>query len=128
MSHVIVWLIALSFGFVVTYALAGLDHAISTLVAGAIVIFSFLFTRFFKVAGRHGVSKMGTAWLAQELRRMTLRVLLTLVLAGFAFKLTYPDWGVAFWLSVAIYYQVGLLLHLRDIRKPVPSEEKTTVV
>jgi len=117
MIHVIVWAIALSLGFVITYALTGYEDALSLLVAGGIVIAAFLFSRLFKVAGRHGVSKMGTAWLTQELRQMVWRMVMTLVLAGLAFKLAWPQWGVAFWLSVAIYYQIGLILHLRDIRR-----------
>jgi len=106
MMHFVVWLIALSSGFFITYAVCGWNDACSVLVAGGIVIISFLISRFFKVAGRHPVSKMGTAWLTQELRQMAWRVALTLILAGLAFKLTWPLWGVAFWLSVAIYYQV----------------------
>lgn len=117
MIHLIAWLIALSLGFIVTYALTGYDDAMSSMAAGIIVISSFLFSRFFKVAGRHAVSKMGTAWLTQELRQMAWRVALTLAVAGVAFKLAWPSWGVAFWLSVANYYQVGLILHLRDIRQ-----------
>ena len=116
MMHFIVWLIALSSGFFITYAVRSWNDACSVLVAGGIVILSFLISRFFKVAGRHTVSKMGTAWLTQELRQMAWRVALTLILAGLAFKLNWPLWGVAFWLSVAIYYQVGLVMHLRDIR------------
>jgi hypothetical protein len=116
MMYSIVWLIALSSGFFITYAVSTWSDACSTLAAGGIVIISFLISRFFKVAGRHPVSKMGTAWLTQELRQMAWRVAMTLILAGLAFKLAWPLWGVAFWLSVAIYYQVGLALHLRDIR------------
>jgi len=128
MMHLIVWLIALSLGFSITYALATWTDACSTLAAGGIVLASFLISRFFKVAGRHAVSKMGTAWLTQELRQMAWRVALSLILAGLAYKLAYPEWGVAFWLSVAIYYQVGLALHLRDIRlqasQPTSTIEK----
>lgn len=125
MMHFVVWLIALSSGFFITYAVCGWNDACSVLVAGGIVIISFLISRFFKVAGRHPVSKMGTAWLTQELRQMAWRVALTLILGGLAFKLTWPLWGVAFWLSVAIYYQVGLVMHLRDIRKLASSTTNT---
>ncbi|HQR06066.1 MAG TPA: hypothetical protein PLN21_04545 [Gemmatales bacterium] len=116
MMQLIVWLIALSLGFSITYALTTWTDACSSLAAGGIVLGSFLISRFFKVAGRHTVSKMGTAWLTQELRQMGWRVALSLILAGLAYKLAYPEWGVAFWLCIAIYYQVGLMLHLRDIQ------------
>ena len=126
--HLIVWMIAPSIGFVITYALIGWVDAISSLAAAGIVLVTFQITHLFKVAGQGHVSKMGTAWLTQELRRLAWRMLLTLVLAGVAFKLAYPDWGIAFWLSVAIYYQVGLVLHLREIRQAVPSAKTTTNV
>ncbi len=125
MMHIVVWLIALSSGFFITYGVSSWNDACSTLAAGVIVIISFLISRFFKVAGRHTVSKMGTAWLTQELRQMAWRVALTLILAGLAFKLTWPLWGVAFWLSVAIYYQVGLVMQLRDFRKLASSTTNT---
>jgi hypothetical protein len=126
MMQLVVWLIAVSLGFSITYALATWTDACSSVVAGGIVLASFLISRFFKVAGRHTVSKMGTAWLTQELRQMAWRVALSLILAGLAFKLAYPAWGVAFWLSVAIYYQVGLVLHLRDIR--VKASQATNTI
>lgn len=116
MMHLFVWLVVVSLGFVITYAVASFNDACSTLVAAAAIISSFLITRLFKVAGRHTVSKMGTAWMTQELRRMAWRVTISLFLAGLAFKLAWPQWGVAFWLSFAIYYQTGLILHLREIR------------
>ena len=125
MMYLVVWFIALSLGFFITYAIANWTDACSTLVAGGIVVASFLITRLFKVAGRHTVSKMGTAWLTQELRQMAWRMALSLILAGLAFKLAYPDWGVAYWLSVAIYYQIGLLLHLRDIRHKASAVTNT---
>lgn len=117
MTSIIVWVLAVSLGYAVTYATAGNVHAISSIVAALIVICSFQISQFFKVAGSVAVSKMGTAWLTQELRRMAWRVAMTLVMAGVAFKLAWPQWGVAFWLCVAVYYQVGLVLHLRDIRR-----------
>ena len=126
--HLIVWMIAASIGFVITYALTDWVNAISTLAGVGIVFVTFQITQLFKVAGRGHVSKMGTDWLTQELRRMVWRVLLTLVLAGITFKLTWPEWGMAFWLSVAAYYQVGLALHLREIRQRIPSVENTTNV
>jgi hypothetical protein len=125
MMHLFVWLLALSSGFFITYAVSSWNDACSVLAAGVIVIVSFLISRFFKVAGRHTVSKMGTAWLTQELRQMAWRVALTLILAGLAFKLTWPLWGVAYWLGVAAYYQVGLVMHLRDIRKQASSTTNT---
>jgi hypothetical protein len=125
MMHFAVWLIALSLGFSITYVLTSWNDACSTLAAGSIVVVSFLISHFFKVAGRHTVSKMGTAWLTQELRQMAWRVAITLILAGLVFKLTWPQWGVAYWLSVAIFYQVGLVLHLRDIRQRASSTTNT---
>jgi hypothetical protein len=116
MNYFIIWFIVVSLGFVITYAVAGWMEACGTLIAAAAIILSFLITRLFKVAGRHTVSKMGTAWMTQELRRMAWRVMISLFLAGLAFKLAWPQWGIAFWLNFAIYYQVGLILHLRDIR------------
>lgn len=116
MMQIVVWLVAVSLGFVITYAVAGWMEACGTLVSAAAIVSSFLITRLFKVAGRHTVSKMGTAWMTQELRRMAWRVVISLFLAGLAFKLAWPQWGIAFWLSFTIYYQVGLILHLRDIR------------
>lgn len=124
----LVWLSAGSLGVLLCYVLASLADAWSSLAALAIVLITFQITRLFKVAGQRHVSKMGTAWLTQELRRMAWRMLLTLVLAGIAFKLAWPTWGVAFWLSVAIYYQIGLVLHLRDIRIQASSTENTTIV
>ncbi len=116
MNYVLIWSIVVSFGFAITYATVGWMEACGTLVSAAAIISSFLITRLFKVAGRHTVSKMGTAWMTQELRRMAWRVMISLFLAGLAFKLAWPQWGVAFWLSFSIYYQVGLILHLRHIR------------
>lgn len=118
MISLLVWLMAAGIGFILCWFLAGFDGAWSSLVAAAIVFTTFQITRLFKVAGSHAVSKMGTAWLTQELRRMVWRVALTLILAGLAFKLAWPVWGVAFWISIAVYYQVGLVLHLREIRLP----------
>lgn len=116
MRHLIVWLIALSLGFIITYAISTWTDACSSLAAGVIVLISFQISRFFKVAGRLAVSKMGTAWLTQELRQMAWRTVISLFLAGLAFKLASQQWGIAFWLSFAIYYQVGLILHLRELR------------
>ena len=125
MMILVVWLAAGSLGFALCYGLTGLTDAWSSLAALGIVVISFQITRLFKVAGRHTVSKMGTAWLTQELRQMAWRVALSFILAGLAFKLAYPEWGVAFWLSLAIYYQVGLVLRLRDIRQLASSATNT---
>lgn len=112
----LVWLFTIGVGVTLSGCLGSVNDALSSLAAGLIVLITFQITRFFKVASGHSVSKMCTAWLSQQLRLMAWRMLLTLVLAALAFRLTYPDWGVAFWLSLAACYQAGLLLHVREIR------------
>jgi hypothetical protein len=117
MTTLMAWVVALSVGILCCFCLGSVNDVWSCLAAASIVWISFLITTRFKVAGRHTVSKMGTAWLSQEVRRMVWRMLLTLTLAALAFRLMYPTWGMAFWLCVAGFYQVSLFLHLRDIRR-----------
>lgn len=116
MMFLVVWCISFVIGLSLS-SLAGIDAIWSSLTAGSIVLITFEITRRFKVADPHDVSKMGTAWLSHQLRLLVWRMLLTLVLAALAFRMAYPSWGVPFWISVAGYYQVGLLLHLREIRR-----------
>lgn len=116
MITILVWLVTIGVGVTLSGCLGSVNDAFSSLAAGLIVLITFQITRFFKVASGQNVSKMGTAWLSQQLRLMAWRMLLTLVLAALAFRLTYPAWGVAFWLSLAACYQAGLLLHVREIR------------
>lgn len=116
MMPLVVWCMTIAIGVSLS-ALAGLDGIVSSLTAAGIVLITFEITRRFKVADLHDVSKMGTAWLTQQLRMLVWRMLLTMVLSAMVFRIAYPDWGVPFWLSIAGYYQVGLLLHLREIRR-----------
>jgi hypothetical protein len=124
MMPIIVWGLAIAIGMSLS-SLAGIAALWSSAVAASIVLGTFAITRLFKVADHHDVSKMHTAWLTQELRKLVWRMLLTLTLAGIAFKMAYPVWGVPFWISVAVFYQIGLLLHLREIRRR-PTEPTTT--
>ena len=117
MMPLVAWGAALGIGLLCCLCLGSVNDLWSCLAAASIVWMSFLITTKFKVAGRQTVSKMGTAWLSQEVRRMVWRMLLTLTLAALAFRLMYPTWGIAFWLCVAGFYQVSLFLHLRDIRR-----------
>lgn len=117
MTTGLVWILAVACGATLCGTLGSLADLLSSFVAAGVVVLTFLITARIKVASRLNVSKMGTAWLTQELRQMVWRMLLTLVLAALVFRLMYPVWGIAFWLSVAAYYQVGLLLHLREIRR-----------
>jgi hypothetical protein len=117
MMPLLLWAVALLVGTLCCYCLGSVTDVVSCVAAASIVWISFLITNRFKVATTGTVSKMGTAWLSREVRRMAWRMLLTLALAALAFRLLYPSWGVAFWLSVAGYYQVSLFLHLRNIRR-----------
>jgi hypothetical protein len=116
MMPIVVWCIAIAIGVSLS-AIAGSSGVWSSLAAASIILISFEITRRFKVAASPDVSKMSTAWLTHQLRVMIWRMLLALGLAAVAFKVMYPVWGAPFWISVAGYYQVGLLLHLRDIRQ-----------
>lgn len=116
MIPILVWLFTIGIGVTLSGCLGSVNDAFSSLAAGLIVLMTFQITRFFKVARGHNVSKMGTAWLSQQLRLMAWRMLLTLVLAALAFRLAYPAWGLTFWLSLTACYQAGLLLHVREIR------------
>lgn len=116
MMPIVVWCIAIAIGVSLS-TLAGYTGVWSSLAAAGLVLISFEITQRFKVAACQDVSKMSTAWLTHQLRVMMWRMLLTLGSAAVVFKLAYPAWGAAFWISVAGYYQVGLLLHLREIRR-----------
>lgn len=117
MTHLLAWLLTILTGTMLCLCLGSVTDVWSCLTAASVVWMSFQITTHFKVAGRSTVSKMSTAWLTQEVRRMIWRMLLTLTLAALAFRFMYPTWGMAYWLCVAGFYQVGLLLHLRDIRR-----------
>lgn len=117
MIQVLVWSLAIALGVTLCGLLGKRDDLVSSMAAAGIILVTFWITPLFKVARCRRVSKMGTDWLTHELRQMVWRMLLTLLFAALVFRLMYPNWGVAYWLCVAGYYQVGLLLHLRNIRR-----------
>ncbi|HMO35780.1 MAG TPA: hypothetical protein PKA06_07045 [Gemmatales bacterium] len=126
MNTLLLWAMATAIGMSLS-GWAGMQAVWSSAAASSVIGISFSITRFFKVADPCDVSKMGTAWLAQQLRMLVWRMLLTLVLAGLVYRLAYPAWGVPFWLNLAAYYQLGLWLHLREIRLGyIPADTSVT--
>jgi hypothetical protein len=126
MLHVLVWLLALLVGLIPTYVLTD-EHEIWGLVtAWALVVGIWQITRLYFVAGARRVAKMSTARTTQHLHLMVRRMLLTLVGAGVIYLMVRPRWGMAYWLGIAGFYQVGLGLMIRDLVRDQPLQTVST--
>jgi hypothetical protein len=121
MVEIVLWCLALLVGLAPTYFLADEHEIWGMVTAWGIVVGIWQISRWQFVAGRASISKMSTARTTQPLLLMVRRMVFTLALAGVVYVMVRPRWGMAYWLGIAGFYQVGVGLMIRDLIAGLPS-------
>jgi hypothetical protein len=117
----IVWLLALSLGILLTILLGERASPQETLAAWGLVFGIWQISLWRFIASRAAISKMSTAWTSHILLLSVRRVLLTLAASVLLYFATGAGWGLTYWLSIVIYYQVGVALSVREVYRLIPT-------
>lgn len=116
----IVWLFALAIGIILMISFQEPVQIVSTFVAWCLICGIWQsFSKVSFVARDSRVSKMSTDQASRYLR-LTVRRMLAILLSALVLFLCAREFlGLAYWLSIVGYYQVGIALTIRDVWRTI---------